>query len=194
MPRMVSIWSMPLGADFPGVLAAAQAGEERAWAALYDELSGRLLRYLRARGAREPDDLVGEVFVHLARGLGCFRGDEAALRGWAFLIARNRLLDEHRRGRRRPVEPLDDVDDRALAGGRDTEGEALARLGSARLHHLLDALTPDQRDVLLLRIVGDLSLEQVADALGKRVGAVTQLQRRALATLRRELEREGVSA
>jgi len=185
---------MPLDAEFPGVLAAAQVGEEPAWAALYDELSAPLLRYLRARGAREPDDLVGEVFVQLARGLDRFRGDEAALRGWAFLIARNRLLDELRRGRRRPVEPLDVVDPHALAADGDTEGEALARIGSARLRRLLDGLTPDQRDVLLLRVVGDLSLEQVGAALGKRVGAVTQLQRRALAALRRELEREGVSA
>ncbi|MGH2783303.1 MAG: RNA polymerase sigma factor [Acidimicrobiia bacterium] len=185
---------MPLGAEFAAVLTAAQAGEERAWAALYDELSGRLLRYLRARGARDADDLVGEVFVQLARGLAHFRGDEAALRGWAFLIARNRLLDELRRGRRHPVEALDNVDDGVLAAGGDTEVEAMARLGSARLRGLLDVLTPDQRDVLLLRIVGDLSLEQVAATLGKRVGAVTQLQRRALAALRRELEREGVSA
>jgi RNA polymerase sigma-70 factor (ECF subfamily) len=184
---------MPLGAEFASVLAGAQAGEERAWAALYDELAGPLLRYLRARGAREADDLVGEVFVQLARGLGRFRGDEGALRGWAFLIARNRLLDEFRHGRRHPVEPLDDVNDALVARG-DVEGEALARLGSARLRRLLDTLTPDQRDVLLLRIVGDLSFEQTAATLGKRVGAVTQLQRRALAALRRELEQEGVSA
>src|SRR5918996_4851378 len=121
---------MALGDRFPGVLAAAQAGEESAWAVLYDELSGRLVRYLRARGAREPDDLVGEVFAQLARGLGRFRGDESALRGWAFLIARNRLLDEQRRGRRHPVEALEAADDRALVAHGDTADEALARLGS----------------------------------------------------------------
>ena len=184
---------MALGDRFPGVLAAAQAGTEDAWAVLYDELSGHLVRYLRARGAREPDDLVGEVFVQLARGLSRFRGDESALRGWAFLIARNRLLDEQRRGRRHPVDALEDADDRTLVAAGDTEGEALARLGSARLLRLLESLTPDQRDVLLLRIVGDLSLEQVAATLHKRVGAVTQLQRRGLTALRRALEREGVS-
>lgn len=106
------------------------------------------------------------------------------------MIARNRLLDELRRGRRHPVEPLDAVDDSALGAAGDTEVDVMARLGSDRLRRLLDALTPDQRDALLLRIVGHLSLEQVAAALGKRVGAVTQLQRRGLASLRRELQRE----
>lgn len=183
---------MALGADFASVLARAQAGDERAWAVLYDELAGPLLRYLRARGARDADDLVGEVFVQLARNLGRFRGTEAALRGWAFMIARNRLLDELRRGRRHPVEPLDAIDDSALGAAGDTEVDVMARLGSDRLRRLLDALTPDQRDALLLRIVGDLSLEQAATALGKRVGAVTQLQRRGLASLRRELQREEV--
>lgn len=185
---------MPLGADFAAVLTRAQAGDERAWSLLYGELSGRLLRYLRARGARDAEDLVGEVFVQLARNLGRFRGNEAALRGWAFMIARNRLLDELRRGRRHPAEPLDTVDDSALGPAGDAEVDAMTRLGSDHLCHLLGALTPDQRDALLLRIAGDLSLEQAAMALGKGVGAVTQLQRRALASLRRELQHEEVSA
>jgi RNA polymerase sigma factor (sigma-70 family) len=184
---------MALGERFPAVLAAAQRGDDRAWSVLYDELAGRLVRYLRARGARDPEDLVGEVFVQLARGLPRFEGSEAAMRGWAFLIARNRLLDEARHGRRHPTETLDLVDDVTLVAAGDTETEALSRVGSARLHRLLGALTPDQRDVLLMRVVGDLSLEQVAAALGKRIGAVAQLQRRGLAALRRELEREGVS-
>ncbi|HEX6313063.1 MAG TPA: RNA polymerase sigma factor [Acidimicrobiia bacterium] len=193
----MSKWDMALGDRFPAVLAGAQAGEEHAWAALYDELSGKLARYLRARGAREPEDLVGEVFVQLARGLRRFRGNESALRGWAFLIARNRLLDELRRSSRHPVAALEAVDPDTLVATGDTEADALGRIDSARLRRHLEALTPDQRDVLLLRVVGDLSLEQVAAALGKRVGAVTQLQRRGLAALRRELaqqDREEVPA
>ncbi len=63
-------------------------------------------------------------------------------------------------------------------------------LSDQRLRVLLDGLSPDQRDVLLLRIVADLSIEDVAATLGKRRGAVKSLQHRALATLRRQLDRE----
>jgi RNA polymerase sigma-70 factor (ECF subfamily) len=68
------------------------------------------------------------------------------------------------------------------------EEAAMAGLGTDDMHRLLHQLSDDQRDVLLLRVVADLSLEQTAAALGKRVGAVKALQHRALATLRRVLE------
>jgi RNA polymerase sigma-70 factor, ECF subfamily len=61
-------------------------------------------------------------------------------------------------------------------------------LHTQQVHALLDQLSEDQREVVLLRIVGDLSLEQTATALGKRVGAVKALQHRALAALRRILD------
>lgn len=174
--------------DFAATLSAAQAGDERAWRDLYDGLSGPLLGYLQGRGARDPDNLLGEVFLQLARNLGHFRGNEGALRGWAFMIARNRLVDERRGADRRPDESLGEEATARLPATGNVEDEALAELGRGRVRELLGRLTAEQRDVLLLRVVGDLSLDQVGRILGKRVGAVKQLQRRALAALRRELE------
>jgi RNA polymerase sigma-70 factor (ECF subfamily) len=75
----------------------------------------------------------------------------------------------------------------------DAEDEAVARLGRGWAVRTLDVLTDDQRSVLLLRILADLSVEDVARLLGKRPGAVKTLQRRALASLARHLERQGVS-
>jgi len=69
--------------------------------------------------------------------------------------------------------------------------QALVRISSERVHEVLAKLSPDQRAVVLLRVVGDLSLDRVAEALGKRTGAVKQLQRRGLIAIRKELEREG---
>ena len=71
--------------------------------------------------------------------------------------------------------------------------QALARISSERVHEVLAKLSEDQRAVVLLRVIGDLSLDQVAEALGKRTGAIKQLQRRGLLAVRRELEREGVT-
>jgi RNA polymerase sigma-70 factor (ECF subfamily) len=75
----------------------------------------------------------------------------------------------------------------------DAAEEALEKIGADEVRRVLDLLSPDQRDVLLLRIIGDLSLEQVAEALGKRTGAVKQLQRRGLDAVRRRLKAEGVT-
>ena len=175
--------------DFAATLAAARAGDDEAWRLLYDGLSGPLLGYLRVSGARDAENLLGEVFLQLARNLRRFQGDEGALRGWAFMVARNRIVDERRRVSRRPEVSLPDDGD-AVGPMRDAETEALERLGDTRIQELLDTLTHEQREVIVLRVLGDLSLEQVAGMLGKRVGAVKQLQHRALAALRRTLEAE----
>ena len=67
------------------------------------------------------------------------------------------------------------------------DNEAMDRLAVDGVIQLLDALTSDQRDVIALRIVGQMSVEEVATALEKPPGAIKALQRRALATLRRRL-------
>jgi RNA polymerase sigma-70 factor (ECF subfamily) len=77
--------------------------------------------------------------------------------------------------------------------GDDAADEAMAEIGREHVLELLGALSADQRDVLLLRILGDLSLEQVAEALGKRTGAVKQLQRRGLIAVRKALAEKGVT-
>ena len=80
--------------------------------------------------------------------------------------------------------PLDDAPQ--LAGG-DVEAEAIARLAQERVQQLLGRLSPDQRDVLALRILAELSVDETAAVLGKSYEAVKALQRRGLASLRRAL-------
>jgi RNA polymerase sigma factor (sigma-70 family) len=173
------------------VIDAAREGAGWAWRRLHDDLAGPLGGYLAVRGARDPEDLVGEVFLDLARNIQDFTGDIAKFRSWAFVVAHHRLIDERRRSRRRPVTvPLDGVD--LDVSPDDPEAEALARLSSDRVRRQFEELTPDQRDVLSLRIIAGLTLQETAEALGKRVGAVKALQRRGLAAVRNRIGREGV--
>lgn len=166
---------------------AARRGEAQALTEIWLRFAPAVNGYLRGRGAAEPDDLTSDVFVAVFERLGSFRGDEADLRAFIFTVAHHRLVDDLRRRTRRGVAvPYDAAaDDRASGSAED---EALDALHTQRVHALLDQLSEDQRDVLLLRVVGDLSLEQTAAALGKRVGAVKALQHRALSALRRILD------
>jgi RNA polymerase sigma factor (sigma-70 family) len=176
------------GEAFPDALAGAQAHSPTACAQLYQSVAGRVCGYLRLRGATEPDDLTSEVFLRVFDHLDDFVGDEAGYRSWVFTIAHRLLLDERRRLSRRPqTVQLSNPVQESHSGG-DTEIDAMKVMEDHDVAEVFAGLAPDQRDVLFLRVVGDLSLDQVAGLLGKRCGAVKALQHRGVARLRRRLE------
>ena len=180
-----------LGVTFQCVLDAALVGTDWAWAEIYRDLSPPILAFLRARGAAEPEDLTGEVFVQIVRDVRRFSGDERDFRAWCFAIARNRLIDDGRRRSRRPVDLVADAGWEVADSG-DVAADALEAIARDRLRRLIDGLAPDQRDVLLLRILGELTVDEVARVVGKSPGAVKALQRRGLAALAREMPAAGV--
>ncbi|MFN8025672.1 MAG: RNA polymerase sigma factor [Acidimicrobiia bacterium] len=183
--------SAHFGDAFPALLSAAQSGAAWAWQRIYEWLAPVIAGYLRVQGVRDVDDVTSEVFLGMVRGIDAFTGDEAGFRSWVFVIAHRRVQDERRRAGRRPPPELPGDDLPASVGG-DAEDDALRGLATARVHALCERLAPDQRDVVLLRIVGDLTVDDVAAVLGKTPGAVKQLQRRGFGALRRMLEQEGV--
>ncbi len=174
------------------VLAAAAAGDASALRQLYDDLAPAVHGYLRYRGAEEPEDLTSEVFLAVFPRLDSVTGGRAGLRSLVFSVAHARLVDDVRRRSRRPgLTAYDaDLDARTTPSSED---EALHGIGLAQVTRLLDQLPEAQREVLELRHLADLSIEQVAELLGRTPGAVKQLQRRALLTLRDVLAREGVT-
>ena len=179
---------MRTGVAFDDVLAAAQAGAGWAFEVLYRDLSPVVTGYLRMHGAAEPDDLASETFLGVFTGLARFTGDEDALRSWVFTIAHRKLIDDWRRRSRRP-QVTDDAGDLTLLPGGDAEDDALLRGGTEDVHRRCASLPDDQRSVLLLRILADLTIEQVAGVMGRSVGATKALQRRGLRTLRVRLEK-----
>jgi RNA polymerase sigma-70 factor (ECF subfamily) len=178
---------------FEAVLAAAQRGDEEAVARLYRDLHPRLSRYLMAREPRAAEDIEGEVWLAVARGIAGFCGGEEAFRGWAFSIARRRLADFRRTGARRATVPVPTAElDRA--GPDDPEAIVLDDLSADAAAAFVAATLPhDQAEIVRLRVLGGLSVEQVADLLGKRPGTVRVLQHRALRRLHAELTKAVVT-
>jgi RNA polymerase sigma-70 factor (ECF subfamily) len=140
-------------------------------------------------GASDPDDLVGETWLHVARRIHEFSGDEAGFRSWVFMIAHHRVIDARRRRSRRP-EVLADQNTLRGPSTRSAEDEAMERMAADELEAVLEQLSPDQREVVLLRFVGGFGIREIAEIMGKRPGAVQALQRRAFAKLEKILERE----
>ncbi len=178
---------MSLGDDFDAVLAGARSGREGAWRRLYDDLAPVLLGYLRAQRAPTPEDLTSEVLLQVVRDLGSFSGSESNFRSWIFTIAHHRLVDARRHEARRPSQATEHATlDRHL-DPIEIEEQVVEDVTTEELEMLFEVLTRDQRAVLLLRIVGGLSLPEVASVLGKQYESVRALQKRALAALREEL-------
>jgi RNA polymerase sigma factor (sigma-70 family) len=148
---------------------------------VYRQLAPAVLGYLRGQRVPEPDDLLGEVFLQVARSLPRFRGDEGEeLRRWVFTIARNRVIDDaRRRSRRGRLGPIGPAGEEAAASNVEPIDPELLRA--------MGRLTPEQREVVALRFVADLSLEDVARITGRTTGAVKAMQARGLASLARIL-------
>ena len=183
----------PRDDQFDERLAAAQAGDERAVAELYRDMQPRLSGYLRA-GNRAAEDIEGEVWLAIAKGLARFTGGEDAFRAWIFSIAQRRLADFRRTAARRATVPVapETLDRPSTDGG--PESLVLESFSSDEASAFVTAtLSPDQAEVILLRVIGGLDVDQVAELLGKRPGTIRVLQHRGLRRLQAELAKGRVT-
>ena len=186
-----------IGEGFERLLHAARRGDEGAWTRLYLELAPVLTGYLIGQGCKDAEDVTSETLLQVVRDLHRFDGSESKFRSWVFTIAHHRLIDHVRRSKSRPSEATEDRELDRQGPTDSFEDRTIANLGPAELEHLLRACTTDQRDVLLLRYVADLSLHDAAEVLGKEYNAVKALHRRGLDALREHLapaERSSVSS
>jgi RNA polymerase sigma-70 factor (ECF subfamily) len=183
---------MSLGRQFQSVLAAAQSGEERALGEFYGDLQPRLLRYLRAQVPADAEDLASDVWLHTARSLERFEGDENAFRSWFFTIAHRRLVDWRRqRARRRETAVPNE-----LLFERADSTEPFSAVEEEGVLACLASLPPEQAEVVLLRVVVGLDSNEVGAVMGKKPGTVRVLQKRALerlAALLADESRSGVT-
>lgn len=184
----------PLFSD--AVVEGVKNGDSDAVGEVYVQLSDRLLGYLtaRVRDRAAAEDLLEATFIELLQKGGTIRGGAASIKVWLFRAAYYNALDYLRKVKRRGEwleadltlfdrwEPTRGPADRAEAG--DT---------ASRVRAAMDALSGEQRQVLLLRYVAGLTAAEVADVMSKTDGAVRALQHRGERALGRVLPAHGVS-
>jgi RNA polymerase sigma-70 factor, ECF subfamily len=168
--------------DDDACLVAAARTDPRAFAPLYARYSDSIYRYC-ARRVGDPEaaaDATSQVFVKALAGLPGYRGDGPSFRSWLFAIAHNVLVDGDRT--RRQTIGLEAAEMIASAAPSVEEAVLTAEVGRT-IHGLLAQLTPDQREVMELRLAG-LTGPEIAAAVNRSLGAVKISQVRAFARLR----------
>jgi RNA polymerase sigma-70 factor, ECF subfamily len=174
-------------------LAGSRSGDERSIAIVYRHLNPRLIRYLRHHVGQLAPDVASEVWLALAHELHEWDEGPASFRALMFAIAHRRVVDHYRRARRElPTVPIDVAAERA--GGEDPAQLAMDGVEAQRAVQMLAGELPaDQAEIVLLRVLGDLDVAQVAAIVGKTPGAVRVAQHRAVRRLQRRWERMSVT-
>jgi RNA polymerase sigma-70 factor (ECF subfamily) len=182
-----------IGPQFPDLLAAAQGGDEQAFAVLWRDLQPAVLRYFRVVAAQAAEDLAADTWMSVIGGLRRFRGDERAFRAWVFTVARHRAIDWHRQARRRPADsvPAEQLAERPAPD--DPVLQMLEGQSTRAALALVAELPADQAEVVALRVLGGLEVAEVARIVGKRPGAVRVLAHRGLRCLAQRVEAAGLA-
>jgi RNA polymerase sigma-70 factor (ECF subfamily) len=168
------------------VIERARAGDRDALAQLWRTYNHVVLRYFRGRNMAEPDDLASAVWIDVARGLARFQGDEGDFRRWLFTIAARRRVDAIRYDQRRAVEtwqrPHESTRNNCSVAP-DTADVADRAAALERAIALVQKLPDDQAEAVLLRVVADLSVSDVAHIMGRTEGHIRVLVHRGLEKL-----------
>ena len=174
------------------LIIAAQSGDETALATLYDAYVDRIYRYIyyRVDNRQTAEDITGEVFLRLVEGLSSYQDREISILAWLYRIAHARLVDHYRRVNR--AGDAQDIDTLSLASDDDMDSMLMSNYRQEQVRHALKTLTEEQQQVIVMRFIEGLSLQETADLLGKTLGSVKVMQHRALSSLSRALAKKGI--
>jgi RNA polymerase sigma-70 factor (ECF subfamily) len=165
----------------------AARGDEQSAGLLFDHYYPRVYRYAISRlgRAQDAEDVAAETFARVLKRLGDFRWKGAGFEAWIFRIAYNLIVDQYRgSGREQLVDPGDQPSD------DDPERTVLRSEFADELNQMMDALSPDQREVLLLRFAAGLGTDEICHVMGRNANAIRQLQFRALEMMKRQMHEE----
>lgn len=181
-----------IGDDFASVLACAQAGDEAAFARLWRDLNPALVRYLRL-GGDAAEDVASDTWATVVKGLRRFSGDEPAWRAWVFTTARRRAIDTGRRRARSAEREVAWRQWQVESVGADPADFVTERMDTDAALRILGQLSPLQAEVIALRVLTGLQVDEVAAIVGRSPGAVRVAAHRGLRRLEQILTARGVT-
>lgn len=173
------------------LILRAQRYDADALSEIYETYYPRVYHYLyiQLSDSHLAEDLASDVLLQVLEAIDRYRFRGTPFAAWVFRIARNRVIDHHRRRSRRSHVELQD--------GIPSQNDGPQALAERSMEHAsvraaIERLTDEQRQVIVLKFVEELDNASVAQVLGRSLGAVKSLQHRALVAMRKVLEREDI--
>ena len=165
----------------------AQDGDATSFAELYERFYDKIYRYVRFKTGSSPDaeDITEEVFLRMLESIKSFKWKGHPFSSWLFRIAHNLVVDYFRRNDRKQVQPLDDAAMVSDAFSSDLDHRLDVKLLMQQVNVAMKNLTDLQKEIITLRFVGELSVRETAEAVGKKENAVKALQHAGIKNLRR---------
>jgi len=161
----------------------ARTAKEARLASLYEEYYDKIARYIYVHiGNRiEAEDLAGDVFLKALKSLDKFEQRDVPMQAWLYKIAHNLVVDHLRKAQKHRTTPLEDVE---IESGENPVESAEKSIDLAMVEKAMENLSNAQREVVRLRFFSGLSSKEVGQLLGKSDGAVREMQRAAIESLR----------
>ncbi len=170
-----------------GLVKRAVGGDSEAFGELYSTYLDKIYRYVfyQVKDKAVAEDITEEVFIKAWKAIKSCKGKEQTFLPWLFRIAHNHIIDTFRKKKEEllvEMETVADVFDHRL--------EVETKLEQQQLLKVIGRLTPNQRQVIILKFLEGLDNGQIGQVMHRSQGAIRVLQMRALATLRQTLKRE----
>jgi RNA polymerase sigma-70 factor, ECF subfamily len=171
--------------DEQNLIARAKVGEAEAFGLLYDFYMPRIYRFVLVKvGHREEaEDLTHQTFLKAWEHIETYESRGYPFSSWLYRIARNSVIDHHRRSRSHIN--IDDLDYEIIAEEKNGAHTLDSKIGMEMMLKAIFKLKDVEQDVLIMRFVEDLTHEEVAKAIGKSEGATKVIQHRALKNLQK---------
>lgn len=172
---------MPVNPGEEQLIERAKRGDKTAITELYEFHVEKIYRYVAYRVPNtDAEDVTADVFVRMVEGLKKYTYTGAPFEAWLYSIASARVADYHRKNKRQISEEIDESfrDDQTLP-----EMKLLRIQEQEKIRNVLQELSPEEQQLLILRFVERKSHKEVADIIGKNEAAIRTMQHRALKRL-----------
>jgi RNA polymerase sigma-70 factor, ECF subfamily len=168
------------------LIAGSLAGDDQAFGKLYDKYIDEIYRFIlmRVRSKEEAQDLTNEVFLKIWQYINNNDTDIDNVRAFLYRIARNIVIDKYRKSGKELLALDEDMIESIPDESLDLEDEVQKKDELNEVLGVVDKLPEDQRELILMKYVQDLSVKEIAQVLEKSRGAVRVSLHRAIKKLK----------